>query len=128
MNDEWPSGTLISRQRIRFPAPMDENFYDIIDFNVGREVELYGRVFKITSCDRFTRTFLNRCGIFVPDPSIIPTDPYMEIREHGKDAMQAKKPNRTIDTLGKFLKYDKVVSVAFLLKSKENVKKNWYTI
>lgn len=88
---------------------MDENFYDIIDFNIGREVELYGRVFKITNCDRFTRTFLNRCGIFVPDPSIAPTDPYTEIREHEKDGMQAKKPNRTIDTLGKFLEYDKKV-------------------
>ncbi|KAJ8920607.1 hypothetical protein NQ315_004746 [Exocentrus adspersus] len=108
-NSGISQGTLISRQRIRLPAPMDENFYDIIDFNVGREVELYGRVFKITDCDRFTRTFLNRCGIFVPDPHIVPNDPYMDIRAHDKDALQAKKPNRTVDTLGKFLKYDRKV-------------------
>lgn len=88
---------------------MDDNFYDIIDFNVGREVELYGRVFKITDCDKFTRTFLNRCGISVPDPIVAPPDPYMEIRSHDKDAMQPKKPSRFVDSLGKFLENDRKV-------------------
>lgn len=69
-------GTLISRQRIRFPPPKDDLFYDIVDFNVGREVELYGKVFKITNCDQFTRNFLNRLGIPVPDPVTTPADPY----------------------------------------------------
>lgn len=88
---------------------MDENFYDIIDFNIGREIEFYGRVFKITECDKFTRTFLNRCGISVPDPLVAPPDPYMVIRAQSRDAMQPKKPNRTSDTLGKFLANDKKV-------------------
>ncbi|KAL1497141.1 hypothetical protein ABEB36_008147 [Hypothenemus hampei] len=102
-------GTLISRQRIRFPVPMDDNFYDLIDFNIGKEVELYGRVFKITNCDKFTRTFLNRCGISVPDPIIGPEDPYLELRSHDKDACQPKKPNRNKDSLGKFLENDRKV-------------------
>lgn len=90
---------------------MDANFYDIIDFNIGREVELYGRVFKITDCDKFTRTFLNRCGISVPDPIVTPADPYTELRTHDKDAYQPKKPNRTKDSLGKFLENDRKVSI-----------------
>ena len=53
---------------------------DIIDLNIGKEVELYGRVFKIVNCDRFTRNFLNRLGITVPDPITMPEDPYMERR------------------------------------------------
>lgn len=88
---------------------MDANFYDMIDFNIGREVEFHGRVFKITNCDKFTRTFLNRCGISVPDPIVGPTDPYMELRSHDKDAIQPKKPNRNIDSLGKFLENDRKV-------------------
>lgn len=88
---------------------MDENFYDIIDFNVGREVELYGKVFKITDCDRFTRVFLNRLGIPVPDPITAPVDPYYESRERDKDGILPKKPNRVIDTLGKFLENDRKV-------------------
>ncbi|KAJ8965173.1 hypothetical protein NQ314_004316 [Rhamnusium bicolor] len=108
-NSGVSQGTLIARQRIRFPAPMDDNFYDIIDFNIGREVELYGRVFRITNCDKFTRTFLNRCGIFVPDPTPSPSDPYLDIRSHEKDALQPRKPSKSVDTLGKFLANDKKI-------------------
>ncbi|GJQ82716.1 hypothetical protein Trydic_g19726 [Trypoxylus dichotomus] len=108
-NSGIPQGTLISRQRIRFPAPMDENFYDVLDFNIGREVELYGKVFKIVNCDQFTRVFLNRCGITVPDPINAPSDPYLQLRAHNKDGMMAKKPSKTIDTLGQFLANDRKV-------------------
>lgn len=74
-NSGIPQGTLISRQRIPLPAPWSEDFYDILHFNIGKEVELYGRVYKITNCDRFTRVFLNRMGVYVPDPINIPPDP-----------------------------------------------------
>jgi len=80
-NSGIPQGTLIIRHRIPFPAPQNEEFYGILDFNIGKEVELYGRVFKITNCDRFTRDFLNRTGIHVPDPIDMPPDPYTAERE-----------------------------------------------
>ncbi|PSN34041.1 EF-hand domain-containing family member C2 [Blattella germanica] len=108
-NSGIPQGTLISRQRIRFPAPRDEDFYDILDFNVGREVELYGRVFKITNCDRYTRHFLNRLGIHVPDPVDVPPDPYTEQQKKLSEGMLPKKPNKHIDTLGQFLEFDRKV-------------------
>lgn len=69
----------MARQRIQLPN--SNTFYDIIDFNVGKQIELHGRVFKITNCDNFTRSFLNRLGIAVPDPTIMPPDPYTETRE-----------------------------------------------
>lgn len=108
-NSGLNQGILISRQRIRFSPPMEDNFYDILDFNIGKEVELYGKVFKIIDCDRFTRTFLNRCGITVPDAIIAPVDPYMDNRYLDKSSLQPKKPNRTTDTLGKFLANDRKV-------------------
>lgn len=55
---------------------MDHAFYDLIDFNIGKNVELFGRVFRIVNCDRFTRNFLNRMGIFVGDPLSYPNDPF----------------------------------------------------
>lgn len=72
----------MSRQRIRLPKGSgSEEFYDIVDFNIGKTVDLHGRVFKITNCDQFTRLFLNRLGIAVPDPIAMPDDPYTKKRE-----------------------------------------------
>lgn len=102
---------VISRQRIRLPAPMDFNFYDIMDLNVGNEVEFFRRIYKITDCDKFTRVFLNRCGIAVPDPITPPTDPYMERRSHDVEDRLPKKPNRKEENaLGKFLANDRKVN------------------
>lgn len=93
---------------------MDENFYELIDLNVGREVEFYGKVFKITDCDKFTRNFLNRSGIPVPDPLSTPTDPYLDRRSHIKDGMQPKKPSTHVDTLKQFLENDRKVTRSVL--------------
>ncbi|XP_019871659.1 EF-hand domain-containing family member C2-like [Aethina tumida] len=108
-NSGISQGTLIARTRIRFPEPMSENFYDILDFNIGREVEFFGRVFKITNCDQFTRQFLNRCGIAVPDPITSPSDPYDVMRSKEQDCFFPKKPNRFVDSRGKFLENDRKV-------------------
>lgn len=71
----FPSGCLIGRQRIKLPE--SDEFYDVIDFNIGGKVVLYGRTFYITNCDVFTRNFLKRLGIRVADPVDVPPDPYM---------------------------------------------------
>lgn len=63
------------------PKPKHGLFYDIIDLNIGKEIEFYGKVFKITNCDYFTRNFLNRLGIPVPDPINTPVDPYYQERD-----------------------------------------------
>ncbi|XP_059052304.1 EF-hand domain-containing family member C2-like isoform X2 [Achroia grisella] len=66
-NSGLSQGILISRQRIRLPFSYDL-YYDVLDINIGREVTFFGKVFKIVNCDNFTRVFLNRLGINVPDP------------------------------------------------------------
>ncbi|XP_974278.2 EF-hand domain-containing family member C2 [Tribolium castaneum] len=107
-NSGIAQGTLICRHRIRFPAPMDDNFYEVVDLNVGKEVEFYGRVFKITDCDKFTRNFLNRCGIHVPDSLNIPGDPFLELRNQ-ENARIKKRGKKKDDSLGKFLENDRKV-------------------
>ncbi|XP_063536480.1 EF-hand domain-containing family member C2-like [Cydia strobilella] len=66
-NSGMSQGTMICRQRIRLPHSYDM-YYDVLDLNIGREVTFHGKVFKIVNCDNFTRVFLNRLGINVPDP------------------------------------------------------------
>ncbi|XP_072948827.1 EF-hand domain-containing family member C2-like [Epargyreus clarus] len=66
-NSGLSQGTMISRQRIRLPFSYD-TYFDVLDLNIGREVTFFGKVFKIVNCDNFTRVFLNRLGINVPDP------------------------------------------------------------
>ncbi|XP_063973466.1 EF-hand domain-containing family member C2-like [Diachasmimorpha longicaudata] len=105
-NSGLEQGVLVRRQRIPLPDPAPYRFYDILDLNIGKEPEIFGRVYKIVNCDKFTRIFLNRMGIPVPDPIELPCDPYIERRNV---PTFPKKPNRKIDTLGKFLNFDRKV-------------------
>ncbi|XP_068987000.1 EF-hand domain-containing family member C2-like isoform X1 [Bombus flavifrons] len=105
-NSGLEQGVLLRRQRIPMPDPVRYRYYDIIDLNIGKEPELFGRVYKIVDCDKFTRQFLNRMGIAVPDPIEIPKDPYLEF--HKRETFP-KKPKQKVDTRGDFLKYDKQV-------------------
>ncbi|KAK9294825.1 hypothetical protein QLX08_010689 [Tetragonisca angustula] len=105
-NSGLEQGVLLKRQRIPMPDPVRYRYYDIIDLNIGKEPEIFGRVYKIVDCDKFTRRFLNRMGIAVPDPIEIPKDPHSELY---KRETFPKKPRQKVDTLGDFLKYDKQV-------------------
>ncbi|CAK1580325.1 unnamed protein product [Parnassius mnemosyne] len=98
-NSGLSQGTLISRQRIRLPQSYDL-YYDVLDLNIGKEVMFYGKVFKIVNCDNFTRVFLNRLGINVPDPIPWP-DTVDRIHKSGKKPKP--KPFR------QFLDYDRQV-------------------
>ncbi|KAJ2949147.1 hypothetical protein O0L34_g6087 [Tuta absoluta] len=84
-NSGLTQGTLISRQRIRLPHSYDL-YYDVLDLNVGYDVTFFGKVFKIVNCDNFTRVFLNRLGINVPDPIPWPDEsqPAPKIRQEPK--------------------------------------------
>ncbi|XP_006618660.1 EF-hand domain-containing family member C2-like [Apis dorsata] len=106
INSGLEQGLTVHFFQIPMPDPVRYRFYDIIDLNIGKEPEIYGRVYKIVDCDKFTRQFLNRMGIPVPDPIEIPKDPHMELH---KQERFPKNPKRTIDTLGDFLKYDRQV-------------------
>ena len=81
-NAGLPQGTIIRRHRISLPPPCEDSYYNLEHFNVGCEVNLYGKVFLICGCDQFTRNFLNRLGIPVPDNMEMPPD---EATEKMKD-------------------------------------------
>lgn len=70
-NSGIPQGCLVSRQRIPRLSSSEcktSEFISILDLNVNQTVRIFDRVYFITGCDEFTRRFLNRAGIPVPDP------------------------------------------------------------
>lgn len=53
----------------------NNDYYQLLDFNVGATVEFYGKQFKIIGADNFTRDFLKKAGVDVPENLPHPSDP-----------------------------------------------------
>ena len=51
---------------------MESKFVTMWDLNIGVDVNIYGKVFKIVDCDHFTRHFLSCQGVTVPSQIPIP--------------------------------------------------------
>ncbi|VDN18308.1 unnamed protein product [Dibothriocephalus latus] len=102
-------GTLVKRHRIAKPPPNDHLFYTVHDFNVGMDLELYGRKIRLVACDKFTENFLRKLGVRVNEPEPVPEDPYTSLRLGISEAMQPKRPYSPVDKLRKFLDHDRHV-------------------
>ena len=84
------------RHRVPLPTSMahnnlshyDRQYYTVDYFNVGKEIEMYGRVFKLTDCDTFTRNFIAKMEKTVGQSSRIPRDPNTEERQKMLDSME----------------------------------------
>ena len=76
------------RHRVPIPDSDKKTFYTVEYFNVGNEIAMYGRVYKLTDCDEFTQEFLNKCGVKIGESSTIPHDPSTEDRQKMLDSMQ----------------------------------------
>lgn len=124
-NSGMPQGVLIRRCKLPkagradmslLGADIDDDYYTVHDFNVGQDVVLYGRVFTITSCDEFTRNFLQDLGIKVGDPSRPPKTPYADTLRASRAKMDNPgRPYQRVDTLRQFIDYDRKVLRFYLL-------------
>lgn len=108
-NSGIPQGTLIRRHRIPLPPPNDDQYYTVENFNVDKEITLYGRCFKITGCDQFTYNFLRKLGVRIGKPGEIPDDPYSNYRKGMDESQQPLRPYEKVDTLKQFLDHDRHV-------------------
>ncbi|XP_071085309.1 EF-hand domain-containing family member C2-like isoform X2 [Haliotis cracherodii] len=108
-NSGVPQGTLIRRHRVPKPPPHDDVFYTVEDFNIGVELNLYSKVFKVTGCDQFTQNFLRKLGVRINGTEDIPTDPYVQHRKAMDESMQPLRPYEKHDTLKQFLDHDRHV-------------------
>lgn len=72
---------MIKRHKIPIPNCEKKDYYQLLDFNVGVTVEFYGKQFKIIGADNFTREFLRKAGVDVPENLPMPNDSYFISRE-----------------------------------------------
>ncbi|CAH0393210.1 unnamed protein product [Bemisia tabaci] len=109
LNSGIPQGCLIARQRVPCNKPTSQrSFYDISDLNVGRVLKLFGRKFTLTNCDAFTRNFLTRFGIPVPEPLPTPRDSFYESRTESK-AVPKVATDGKLHGVKQFLEFDRQV-------------------
>lgn len=78
-------GCLIKRHKIPLPNNSDNEYYQLTDLNVGVTVEFYGKRLTIIGADNFTRDFLKKAGVDVPENMPMPMDPYFMNREKVRD-------------------------------------------
>ncbi len=71
-------------KRHRAPKP-EGGFFEPADFKVGETIEIYGRVYKLTGADAFTRAFHDKIGVPLAPAIETPTDPYTIGREEMKE-------------------------------------------
>ncbi|KAJ1546207.1 EF-hand domain-containing protein 1, partial [Cladochytrium tenue] len=104
-NSGFPQGVLIKRQRL--PKSPD-CFYDVRDFDRGKNVVFYGKTFRIVSCDEFTeRYMLETEGIRLSPVEHMPDDPYQASRT--RPARGRTLAERKDDRLRRFLENDRKV-------------------
>lgn len=108
-NTGLTQGTIVRRHRVQRPAPNDMQFYTVEDLNIGSELTIYARQYKLVNCDEFTRNFLTKLGVRLNAPIPMPDDPYSEHRKMLGESMQPLRPYEKRDTLKQFLDHDRHV-------------------
>ncbi|XP_033239499.1 EF-hand domain-containing family member C2-like [Drosophila pseudoobscura] len=100
-------GCVVHRQRVQKTPPCDNEFMSLNDLNIDMTVQIFDRQYHIIDCDQFTRDFLNRRGITVPDSMKFPCDPSNSVgnREH----LGAVNPIEKKHAFAQFLKYDRQI-------------------
>merc|ERR1719183_3341417 len=71
-NSGIPQGQFLKRHRV--PRDDGKGMVGPDDFRVGQEITLYGRVYHLTGCDRFTRWFYEENGIELENDEMLPVD------------------------------------------------------
>lgn len=116
-NSGIPQGVFIKRHRI--PKSNNE-FVNLNDLFIGAEMCVYGRIFRLTDCDDFTRAFFMNNGVDLGQSEPYPLDPFtkkhaVEPTRHNKEmhphkefmeASLGKQMGIEIAATQKFLKND----------------------
>ncbi|XP_031628487.1 EF-hand domain-containing family member C2 [Contarinia nasturtii] len=108
-NSGIPQGCIVKRQRIPCSSSTQNQCLSMLDLNVQKEVEIFDRIYIITDCDGFTRSYLNRAGIEVPHAIETPKDPIHLTREEMQESRPVAGPSKVEkkeNKLEKFLRFD----------------------
>ncbi|CDS42450.1 EF hand domain containing protein 1 [Echinococcus multilocularis] len=105
-NSGLPQGRIVNRQRI--PKNGLGDYYTWKDLNLGMNITIYGRVYRIANCDTFTRNFFESEGIELNESESIPKDPYRENRAMC-EKVQSTIAKSTFDTRRQHCELDRQV-------------------
>ncbi len=78
-NSGIPQGTFLKRHKLPFPEDQSM-FYTWQDLNIGVNFNVYQRVFRIVSCDDFTRRFYSNEGQTLNQDEGYPKDLFSQTR------------------------------------------------
>lgn len=120
-NSGIPQGVFLKRHKV--PRPEDATVsYTWRDINLGCNLNVYGRVFRIVDCDEFTRSFFQNAGVRLNSAEQYPNDPFektramINMKQNPPDLAEHKnyievmlkggRPNKNLES---FLKNDRLV-------------------
>ncbi|ESO04736.1 hypothetical protein HELRODRAFT_78915 [Helobdella robusta] len=86
-------GVIVKRHRIHKPEPCSHLYYTAEDFNLGTEIDIYGRVYKICDCDSFTSSFYKNIGIILKRPVPFTSIPFEKKIMQEKDGRKKRPEN-----------------------------------
>ena len=78
-NSGIPQGIFLKRHKLPFPEDQYK-YYTWRDLNVGINLNVYIRVFRIVDCDDFTRRFYSNEGVSLNAAEGYPTDLFAHTR------------------------------------------------
>ena len=68
-NSGIPQGTIAYRQKIK---KNETEYLGYSDFQIGEEVSIFGKRFRICDCDEFTKKYFSEKGIKLKEPETVP--------------------------------------------------------
>ncbi|KAK8885916.1 EF-hand domain-containing protein 1 [Tritrichomonas musculus] len=106
-NAGMTQGVLLRRMRVLNPsAEVYGTYYNMEDFNIGKEVEICSVMYHIYDCDEFTRKFLETNNIEVPYVEQPPADLFMTKRKLTERPIRVSYIDTDKTHLRDFLDYD----------------------
>lgn len=78
-NSGIPQGVFLKRHKVPLPENATQH-YKWRDINLGMNIDVYGRVFRIIDCDDFTRKFYANEGVALRPAEQVPEDPFLKTR------------------------------------------------
>ena len=106
-NSGMPQGNFLKRQRC--PRANGQGYIGIEDLLPGKEVDIYGRVFRMTDADEFARQYCADAGLTVGPAEPTPEDPYSMKRKDIENTIRVSYSDGAREKLYKFLKNDRKV-------------------
>jgi len=73
-NSGIPQGVFLKRQKVPKTLEDRNDFISWEDINLGQNLYVYGRVFRVVDCDEFTRFFYQDNKVQLNAPESVPTD------------------------------------------------------